>query len=60
MKYRAIRCEKCGNVEPMSLDAKTHCKCGGENFYGWQVIEREYSCFKVTKSVKELFSNKLI
>jgi len=35
MKYRAIRCEKCGNVKPMGLDVKTHCECGGENFYGW-------------------------
>lgn len=60
MKYRAIRCDKCGKVEEMSLNAMEKCECGGTNQYGWQIEDKidghPYSCFRIEKTVKELFS----
>ena len=56
MKYRAIRCLKCGKVSQMTLSAKEKCVCGGTNMYGWQAEEKGYTCFKIIKSVKELWS----
>lgn len=55
MKYRAIRCHDCGKLSTNILGAKVDCECGGENFYGYQIEEKDYTCFRVEKSVAELF-----
>ena len=40
----------------MTLSAKEKCVCGGTNMYGWQAEEKGYTCFKIIKSVKELWN----
>lgn len=57
MRYRAIRCEDCGKVTEMSLDVPETCSCGGRNMYGWAIEEKDYRCFSIEKSVKELFAD---
>jgi len=56
MKYRAVRCRSCNKIEKMSLNVPERCKCGGLNEYGWQIEEKGYTCFRIEKTVKELFN----
>lgn len=58
MKYRAILCEDCSEVNEFSMSIEKCPRCQSKNLkYGYQITEKDFKCFRIEMPLQELYSS---